>query len=366
MSSKKDRFNSSDKAYMNLAFSLAKNQEGLTGPNPAVGCVIVKNNKIISFGATNFNGRPHAETIALGKSKKNNNGSTVYLTLEPCSHYGKTPPCTNILIKSKVKKVFYSIEDNDSRSFNKSKRILNSKKILTKSGLLKKKGMEFYKKYNYVKKNKYPYVTGKLACFGNLFILRNNFYITNEHSRKLSHLLRSKNQGILTTYKTINTDNPKLTCRLNGLENFSPVRIILDKNLKINLNSYIIRNSKKPKTIIFHNSKNYLKINKLKKKGVNLIKLEVEKDNYFDLRKVLKTIYKLGIYSILSECGKLLTKKMLKNKLFNEFYLFKGARIINNNKKVKVLDIKNTLNKKFKNKNFINTYLDKDTLMHYY
>ncbi len=108
---------------MKLAINLAKNQSGLTGSNPSVGCVIVKNNKIISYASTNINGRPHAETIALNMNIKENIGSTVYLTMEPCSHYGKTPPCTKALIKSKVKKVIYSIEDKDKRSFNKSKKI---------------------------------------------------------------------------------------------------------------------------------------------------------------------------------------------------------------------------------------------------
>ena len=149
---KKDNFNSTDKKYMKLAINLARNQKGFTGSNPSVGCVIVKNRKIISYGVTNVNGRPHAETIALIKNKKKNNGSTMFLTLEPCSHYGKTSPCTNAIIKSKIKKVVYSIEDYDSRTFNKSKKILKSKKINTKSGLLNKEVKKFYKNYNYTKK----------------------------------------------------------------------------------------------------------------------------------------------------------------------------------------------------------------------
>ena len=105
MSLKKDSFNSFDKKYMKLAINLAKNHDGLTGQNPSVGCVIVKNKNIVSYAATNISGRPHAETVALNKNQKEARGSTVYLTLEPCSHKGKTPPCTNALIKSKVKKV---------------------------------------------------------------------------------------------------------------------------------------------------------------------------------------------------------------------------------------------------------------------
>jgi len=366
MSTKKGKFSQKDHFYMNLAINLAKNHNGLTGLNPSVGCVIVKNNKILSFGATNINGRPHAETIALNKNKKRNVGSTVYLTLEPCSHYGKTPPCTTALIKAKVKKVIYSIEDIDSRCFNKSKKILSKNKILTRSGLLRNKVNNLYKSYNYIKKNKFPYVVGKLACSSDLSILKNNTLITNEHSRKVSHLLRYKNQGILTSYKTVNNDNPKLTCRINGLEKFSPSRIIIDRDLKINLNSYIIKHSVKHRTIIFHNSKDIVKINNLKKKGVKLIYFNVDNKKYFDLKKVLKKIYELGIHTLLVESGKITTYKMILKNLFNEFYLFKSNKILNNKDKVNVLDIKRNLNNKFKNKDFVNTYLDKDTLIHYY
>ena len=366
MSSKKDNFNSLDKKYMKIAMNLAKNQNGLTGRNPSVGCVIVKNNKIISHGVTNVNGRPHAEAIAIKKNKKENFGSTLYSTLEPCSHYGKTPPCTKAIIKSKIKKVIYSIADSDVRSYNKSKKILKSNNIQVKSGLLKSELNSFYKVYNYSKIYKFPYIIGKIACSSNSFILKRKTIITNDQSRKVSHLLRYKNQGILTSYKTINSDNSKLTCRINGLEKFSPTRLIIDKNLKIKLNSFVINNSKFPKTIIFHNSNNLFKINNLKKKGVKLINLKIENDNYFDLKKLFKKIYNIGIHSLLVECGEVLTYKILLKNLFNEFYLFKSNKNINYKDKTSILHIKRYLDKRFKNKNFVNTYLDKDVLMHYY
>jgi len=366
MSTRKDKFTSKDRYFMRLAIKLAENRTGFTGSNPSVGCVVVKNNQVVSFGATNVNGRPHAETIALKNNKRNNKGATVYITLEPCSHYGKTPPCTKELIKSKVKKVIYSVEDNDSRSFNKSKKILTSNKIVTKSGLLRNEVNKLYKKYNFIKKNNFPYITGKLASSSNLLIERGNKYITNEHSRMVSHVIRSKNQGLLTSYKTINTDNPKLNCRIKGLEKFSPTIVVIDKDLQIKLNSNIVKNSNKNKVVIFHNSNNLLKIKKIKTKGVKLIYFKTENDNYFNLKKLFERIYQLGIHSILVECGKLLTKKMLFKSLFNEFYFFRSNKMLNLRQKINVLDIKRNLDKKFKNKDFVNTYLDKDTLIHYY
>ena len=132
--------------------------------------------------------------------------SSLYSTLEPCSHHGITPPCTNAIIKNKVKRVYYSIEDKDLRTFNKTKKILKSKKIITISGLQKRKVNNLYKEYNYIRSNKAPYIIGKIASSSNLNILRNNSPITNEHSRKVSHILRFQNHAILTSYKTINSD----------------------------------------------------------------------------------------------------------------------------------------------------------------
>jgi Pyrimidine deaminase len=144
MSLKKDNYKSSDKKIMNFAINLAENNKYLTGTNPSVGCVVVKNNKILSFATTNYGGRPHAESIALNKNKYNK-GTSLYSTLEPCSHHGVTPPCTNAIIKHKVKRVYYSIEDKDSRTFNKAKKILKSKKIVVIKGLQKQNVKKLYK-----------------------------------------------------------------------------------------------------------------------------------------------------------------------------------------------------------------------------
>ena len=365
MSLKKDNYKFLDKKIMNFAINLAENKKYFTGTNPSVGCVIVKKNKILSFATTNNGGRPHAESIALSKNKYNN-GSTLYSTLEPCSHHGKTPPCTNAIIKNKVKKVYYSIEDKDFRTFNKTKKILKSKNIKAKSGLQKNKVYNLYKEYNYIRSNKAPYITGKIACSSNLNILQNKSPITNEHSRNVSHLLRFQNHAILTSYKTVNTDNPKLNCRLNGLEKFSPKVIVIDKNLKIKVNSFLIKNSKKNKLIIFHCSKNISKINFLKKSGVKLIFQKCENNSYLNLKKISQKIYKLGLHRLLIESGKDLMTNFLNENLLNEFYFFKSDKIISNRNKINVSSLIKMINKCYKNKKKINTYLGNDTLTHYY
>ncbi len=142
MSSKKDKFTLKDKNYMKLALNLARVRKGLTGENPSVGCLIVKNDKIISIGQTGFEGRPHAEHNAINNSLEKLNGSKMYVTLEPCNHYGKTPPCTNSIIKSGISEIIYGMDDIDKKVKGKSFKILSTKKIKVKKGLLKDEANE--------------------------------------------------------------------------------------------------------------------------------------------------------------------------------------------------------------------------------
>ena len=127
MSTKKDKFSSKDKTYMRLAINLARARNGLTGENPSVGCVLVKNDKIISIGQTGLKGRPHAESNAINNSFQSLSGSKMYVTLEPCNHYGKTPPCTKTIIKSGIDEVIYSLNDIDNRVKGKTFKILSQK-----------------------------------------------------------------------------------------------------------------------------------------------------------------------------------------------------------------------------------------------
>jgi diaminohydroxyphosphoribosylaminopyrimidine deaminase/5-amino-6-(5-phosphoribosylamino)uracil reductase len=365
MSLKKDKFKLSEKKIMNFAIRMAENNKYFTRTNPSVGCVIAKKKTILSFATTNHGGRPHAERIALSRNKYNK-GTTLYSTLEPCSHHGMTPPCTNIIIKNKVKNVYYSIEDKDLRTFNKTKKILKSKNIIAKSGLQKRYVYDLYKEYNYIRSNNAPYVIGKIASSSNFKIFRNKSQITNEHSRSVSHLLRFQNHAILTSYKTINTDNPKLNCRLNGLEKFSPTVVVIDKNLKIKTNSFVIKNSKNNKLIIFHCSTNISKIKLLKNFGIKLIYQKVENKLNFNLKKVTQKLYKLGLHKILVEAGRDLMTNFLNENLLNEFYFFKSDKIISNRNKINVSSLIKMINKYYKNKKKINTYLGNDTLTHYY
>jgi diaminohydroxyphosphoribosylaminopyrimidine deaminase/5-amino-6-(5-phosphoribosylamino)uracil reductase len=366
MSTKKDKFSIKDKTYMKLALNLAKARHGQTGTNPSVGCVIVKKNEILSIGQTGFNGTPHAEFNAIKNSNENLDGAKMYITLEPCSHYGKTPPCTNIIIKNGIKEVVYAVEDIDKKVKGRSFKILKSNNIIVKKNLLKNVVNNFYIPYFFNRKNNLPYVTGKIAISkNNLIYSKRTKRITDIHSDKFTHFLRYTNDSLMISYKTLNQDNPKLDCRIKGLNKFSPKRIILDSNLEMNINSYIFRTANRNNTIIFYNIDDKKKISLFKKKGIQLIKSNLNKKRFFDLKAVLKKLYKIGIRNILTEGGNDLSCSFLKNKLFNEFYLFKSPKSLSKLVAYKDFNCFKYLSLNYKNKKKINKTFGKDSITLY-
>ncbi len=366
MSTKKDKFSNLDRNFMRLAFNLARTRKGLTGENPSVGCVIVKDNKIISIGQTGYDGRPHAEHNAIKYSLQNLNQSKMYVTLEPCNHYGKTPPCTKSIIKSGISEVFYSMNDIDKKVKGKSFKILTKNKLKVYKGLLKDEAKKLYSSYIINRVYKLPYVIGKIAVSKNNLIYSDGTKrITDKISDKLTHYLRYKNDGILVTSKTLNIDNPKLNCRLKGYEKFSPKRIIIDRDLKINTKSYIYKTVKKNNTILFYNSLNKKKIKMFKKKGIKMVKSKLDKNNLFDLKVILKKLFKLGIRTILIEGGDKITKDFLKKNLINEFYMFKSPKKLSKNKNFLNFTSQNILNLKYYKESRLSSKLAKDNITIY-
>ena len=366
MSTKKDKFTVKDKFYMEIALDLARSRHGLTGSNPSVGCVIVKNDKIISIGQTSFNGRPHAEFNAVKNCYEDLEGSKMYVTLEPCCHHGLTPPCTDIIIKSKISEVIYAVTDIDKRVRNKSFKILNSKQIIVKKGLLKNRIENFYFPYFFNRTKKLPYVTGKIAISkNNIIYSKSQKKITNIYSDQFTHLLRYQNDSLMITYKTLNKDNPRLNCRLKGLENFSPKRIILDSELKSKINSYIIKTSKNKNTLIFYNKADKSKISKFKKKGIVLIKSKIDRNRKMNIREVLKKLFNYGCRNLLIEGGNNLTNTLIKNKIFNKFYLLKSPKNLSKSSEYLKFSGMKTLNQKYKTKINLNLNLRKDRIILY-
>ena len=325
--------------YLNLAFQLAERNLGKTGLNPTVGSVVVKDFTVISSATTSINGRPHSEFNALNKIK-NVVGATLYTTLEPCTHYGKTPPCTNIILKKKIKNVFYSFEDPDTRTFKKAKKILSSKGIKTK--LIKsKKYNNFYRSYLINKKFKIPFISAKIAISKDYFTInKKEKWITNIFSRRITHLIRSKHDGIISTSKSINFDNALLNCRIEGFNKYKPDLFIVDLNLKLKKKLLMNKILKKRKTYLITYKTNIKKAQIYKKKGYRIIFVN-SLNNKNDFNLLFKKIYKMGYSRVVIETGLTFLNTLIKNRLINDLYIFNSNYNLNkkgkNNSSLKYL-----------------------------
>ena len=348
--------------FMNLAFNLANIHNNMTGVNPSVGCLVCKKDKILSYGVTGIGGGPHAEYSALINLKKNNN-SDCYVSLEPCHHQGKNPPCTKAIINKRIKRLYYSETDDDARVQGKGLEFLQNNKItINKINNIYKD--HFYKTYNDFNKNFLPKVYAKIATSKNYYsFIKGRAQITNIYSKKLTHILRSEINAILIGVNTHNKDNPILNCRISGLEQLSPARFIIDPNLKIKKNSKLISSAKKIKTYIFYANKNKNKINYFKKKNIYLIYLPFNKKNELDCKEILVTIGLLGYKNVLIEGGYSTIKKFIDHKLIDTFYFFKNNETVKKNMSHSFKNIYMTLIKNFKNiKKFQQVYLKNNTL----
>ena len=317
--------------FLDLAFHLAEKNLGQTKLNPSVGTVIVESGSVISSGVTSFQGRPHSEFNAL-KNLKNCSGASLYSTLEPCTHYGKTPPCINIIIKKKIKKVFYAFEDPDIRTYKKAKKILTKKGIRAKL-IRTKKYNKFYRSYFINKKLFIPFVTAKIAISKDYFTInKKEKWITNEISREKVHLLRSKYDCILSTSRSINRDDSILNCRINGLDNKKPDLFIIDLKLKLKKKLSINKSLKIRKIFLItskNNARKSLVYTKLGYKVIFIDKLEDKND--FNL--LYKKIYKKGYSRMLIEAGLTFLNSLIKNKMIHDLYIFKSNKKLGKNGK---------------------------------
>ena len=339
---------SSHLRFINLAHNVALKNLGKTFPNPTVGCVISKNNKIISKGATSSTGRPHAEEIALKKAGIKAKGATMYVTLEPCFHSSQNGSCTDQILRSGIKEIYISCIDQDSRTKNKSISKLKRNKIKVITGIDKDKTISINNFFFKSLKKKKPFTKVKMAISNDDKIAWSNYkskWISNSKCRSYVHSLRLKSQAILTTSKTILNDNPRFTVRKKNkiIKNMSVV--IIDKNLNIPVNTKLLKNLHERRIIIFTEKNNY-KSKKLKQLGCEIIEMKIE-NKKLNLKKIFTCLYKLKISDLLVEAGGVLFADLIKNNLVDELHLFRAPFIIGENG-IPVIEGKNLNNIKKK------------------
>ncbi|GAB1401711.1 bifunctional diaminohydroxyphosphoribosylaminopyrimidine deaminase/5-amino-6-(5-phosphoribosylamino)uracil reductase RibD [Elusimicrobiota bacterium] len=339
-----------DKKLIHLTFELAKKGTGFVYPNPMVGAVLVKNNKIISTGFHKFFGAPHAEAEAIRLAGNKAKDATLYVNLEPCNNWGKCPPCTDLIIKSKIKKVVCSMSDPNPKTHGQGLKKLKAHGIEVICGLLEKQAQQLNKQYiNHIKKVK-PHITIKSAVSVDGKIATktgDSKWITCKKSRDFVHTLRTQYDAIIVGTNTVIKDNPELSSHNKGK---NPVRVIFDKNLSTPEN-YNILNGKIP-TIIFH-SHTLKKIPEyFLKDCIKLIPINFETiKNNFNI--VIDKLHNMSLKRILIEGGGQLNASVLATGKVNDMFIFMAPVIIGGKDAVNIVEgngislIRNAL--KFKN-----------------
>ncbi|HJG04182.1 MAG TPA: bifunctional diaminohydroxyphosphoribosylaminopyrimidine deaminase/5-amino-6-(5-phosphoribosylamino)uracil reductase RibD [Megamonas funiformis] len=329
MNRKNGDFLSYDEKYMRLAMQLAGNAIGRTSPNPLVGAVIVKDNRVVGCGWHRKAGTPHAEVHALNQAGELAQGADVYVTLEPCAHYGKTPPCAKALVEAKVKNVYGGLLDVNPKVAGKGFKILEDAGIHVEYGFLqdelRKQNEVFFKWIEHKK----PFVVLKAAMTldGKIATATGQSkWITNETSRAYGYKLRDIYDGIMVGINTVIEDNPMLTARVDGGKN--PIRIVVDSSLKIDINANVVQD-KSAKTIIATTDKaDKDKILKLQAQDVDVIVVDKDENDKVDIEKLLDILGQKNICSILVEGGATLSGSFVAKKLVDKVYFFIAPKII--------------------------------------
>lgn len=329
MNRKNGDFLSYDEKYMRLAMQLAGNAIGRTSPNPLVGAVIVKDNRVVGCGWHRKAGTPHAEVHALNQAGELAQGADVYVTLEPCAHYGKTPPCAKALVEAKVKNVYGGLLDVNPKVAGKGFKILEDAGIHVEYGFLqdelRKQNEVFFKWIEHKK----PFIVLKAAMTldGKIATATGQSkWITNQTSRAYGYKLRDIYDGIMVGINTVIEDNPMLTARVDGGKN--PIRIVVDSSLKIDINANVVQD-KSAKTIIATTDKaDKDKILKLQAQDIDVIVVDKDENDKVDIEKLLDILGQQNICSILVEGGATLSGSFVAKKLVDKVYFFIAPKII--------------------------------------
>lgn len=321
--------------YMKKALELAKLALGYTSPNPAVGCVIVKDGEIVGQGYHQKAGTPHAEVWALREAGDRAKGATVYVTLEPCAHYGRTPPCARTLVERGVGKVVMAMLDPNPLVAGKGAAILRQAGIPVEIGLLSKEAAqlnEVFIKNMMVHK---PFIAVKLAqSLDGRIASRTGHsqWITNEWARRRGHYLRSIYDGILVGIQTVLADNPLLTCRIEReahAEPHQPTRIILDSQGRIPLHALVLTDKTAPTIVVTTSLCSVEKMRTLKSMGVTVILAPLDpQTRHVDLPAALELLGQQGIQSILVEGGGTVQGSFFDQKLVDKIYAFIGSKVL--------------------------------------
>ena len=319
-----------DQRFMQLALTLGRRGQGRTWPNPAVGAVVVNDGIIVGRGWTQPGGRPHAEPVALAQAGEAARGATLYVTLEPCSHVGKSPPCTDAVIAAGIKRVVSAIEDPNPEVAGQGHARLRAAGIMVDVGLCALEAARDHAGHFARVRDHRPHVMLKLAVSRDDKIAgaeRKQVTITGEAAKARMHLLRAQSAAILVGIGTVLADDPLLTCRLPGMEARSPVRVVLDRALRMQGNSRLVRSARAtPLWVMTSDLAEAPAATMLGAAGAEVIRLETTAmpRSGLDLQAVLHALAGKGITRLLVEGGARIASAFVSAGLVDEFWLLRG------------------------------------------
>ncbi|HOJ43233.1 MAG TPA: bifunctional diaminohydroxyphosphoribosylaminopyrimidine deaminase/5-amino-6-(5-phosphoribosylamino)uracil reductase RibD [Syntrophorhabdaceae bacterium] len=314
-----------EEAYMRLALSLAKKGRGTTSPNPMVGAIIVRDDKVVGKGYHKKAGLPHAEIIAINEAKEHARGATLYVNLEPCVHFGKTPPCTEAIINAGIKKVVMAMFDPNPLVSGRGAQRLKDAGISVKIGLLEEEAKKLNEAFIVYMEKSRPFFIMKAAISLDGKIATktcDSKWISNEQSRRYTNKLRASVDAIMVGINTVITDNPMLIPKMIKVKRY-PLRVILDSKLRLPLSCDIVKTAEKYKTLVFTSEDSRSdKETRLMSFGIEVIKCPKDENGRVSLRHVSNELFKREITTVLVEGGGELNGGLLKEGLIDKFILF--------------------------------------------
>ena len=321
-----------DERHMAVALELARRGLGAVWPNPAVGCVLVREGKVVGRGWTQPGGRPHAETEALDRAAQLAQGATAYVSLEPCAHEGKTRPCADALVGAGIARCVVAVEDPDPRVSGRGITKMRQAGIEVQLGVLADQAREvnegFFSRVNRCR----PTVTLKFATTLDGFVATSHGesqWITGTLARQRGHLMRSEHDAVMVGVGTAIADNPTLTCRLDGMAQSSPVRIILDTNLRIPLTNKLVTTAAKYQTwIVTKASCGEDKRAPLEGCGVQILGVDTEADGSLSMERTMSILAKRGITRLLVEGGPTISASLLRSGLVDRIAWFRAPILL--------------------------------------
>ena len=321
-----------DRRFMQLALALGRRGQGRSWPNPAVGAVVVNDGVIVGRGWTQPGGRPHAEPEALMRAGEAARGATLYVTLEPCSHFGKSPPCADAIIAAGISRVVAAIEDPNPEVAGNGFAKLRAAGILVEVGLLAAEAAHDHAGHIRRIRDKRPHVILKLAVSSDDKIAASGgkpVAITGEAARTRVHLLRAESDAILVGIGTVLADDPLLTCRLPGMEARSPVRLVLDRSLRIPGNSRLVHSAREtPLWVMTSELAEAAAVMKLGAAGAQVIRVAPTAAAGLDLPAVLHALAERGITRLMVEGGSRMASSFVAAGLVDEIWLLRGSEAI--------------------------------------